>query len=57
MKAQRRDGAEARAPKYVEIRNAVSSCDYGKSQAAPIKNNVSSPKAEGYKKVKGAVSG
>lgn len=54
MKAQRRSGDSSCCP---SPKNAGTKMKMGETQARPIKNNVNSPKATGYKKVKGAVSG
>jgi hypothetical protein len=57
MKAKRRDESAASKPLTGKIMNALTECSYGKSQAKDIKNAACCPKAQGYKKVKGAVSG
>lgn len=53
MKGQRREMSGGGC----KVKNAATSSKMGKTQARAIKNNVSSPKACGYKKVKNAVSG
>jgi hypothetical protein len=45
-------GATGTPPK-----NTVSNAKYSPTQVKAIKNAVSTPKATGYKKIKGAVSG
>lgn len=54
MKGQRRDAC---CPSCTPPRNALTKMKMSETQVRPIKNNVSKPKATGYKKVKGAVSG